>query len=796
MLNLKTIKWSDFFEHTEKQIISYKITPDKTVSNLSTPSLARAFHELYSSPQDRIKIDFKGVQVTYIIKDKVYFDIIFKPEQAYFYVSVPVRWASFVKTKMENIWPQCAIEETDKVELADFDISKCCVYDMKLTKANIFSLQTSHNDLYPLTSMMSVLNDMQGDDKVRVSYVFDPVNRLDWQERASQDMKKFREGTMPKRMAMSKDDIIQGGFNLANTLIQFYIDIRLLIIESLFFFMYEKEDRLEKFLEKKKEYDLDFMKFNSLGDVSDATTRKLTAATFKTFIRILSQSDDSKRRLINMRTVANSFKDLTGDNELQSVALPPKKQKKRFNEVLKFKPSWVIDKDILSDEEVSKLIQLPQITLQEQYHINSIDTRETDVPPELQDGIVPIGTAEQKGKTIKVTWSKDINIRALPKIVVGPQNAGKTTFTTCFAVGTYKAGDANIVLDYIQDCELSKAIERHIPSKDVAVIDVSDQNKLFALAYTEASKQITEQSEPWDRLKVANLLSGQIEYLINSITNDTTGELTAPMLRYLYAASMVVFIHPGKTIDDVFQVLRKWQTRNEYTRLAKYSGCFAEDDEIFFDLDELHERDAKGKIVGTRESLIIGILNRITALNKNIYLKAMLKAAPSNDMDFIRYIDEGKTVLIHIPQTVFPDPQVRDTLATYFMGRIWLAVQLREQNNNRLCHLIIDEVHHIPTCASFIKEHITEFRRHRLGTLFTVHYLKQFRTLLDAVKSAGASYMLLAGTEKDNLRALEEEIKPFTVEEGLLLKPYHSLNIINYGNQYARFISKLPTPLR
>jgi hypothetical protein len=77
-------------------------------------------------------------------------------------------------------------------------------------------------------------------------------------------------------------------------------------------------------------------------------------------------------------------------------------------------------------------------------------------------------------------------------------------------VGTYKAGDANIVLDYIQDCELSKSIEKYLPDKDRNIIDVSDQNQLFALAYTEASKQITEQSSSWDRLRIANLLLAKL----------------------------------------------------------------------------------------------------------------------------------------------------------------------------------------------------------------------------------------------------------------------------------------------
>jgi hypothetical protein len=62
--------------------------------------------------------------------------------------------------------------------------------------------------------------------------------------------------------------------------------------------------------------------------------------------------------------------------------------------------------------------------------------------------------------------------------------------------------------------------------------------------------------------------------------------------------------------------------------------------------------------------------------------------------------------------------------------------------------------------------------------------------------SAGSSYGLLAGTEKENLIVLKNEMKPFTVEEGLNLKPFHSINIINYGNQYAKFISKLPPPIK
>jgi hypothetical protein len=299
--------------------------------------------------------------------------------------------------------------------------------------------------------------------------------------------------------------------------------------------------------------------------------------------------------------------------------------------------------------------------------------------------------------------------------------------------------------------------------------------------------------DPWDRIRLANLLSEQVEYLINAITDDSTGELTAPMLRYLHAACMVTFIRPNAKINDVFTILRRWDKRNEAIRYAKYSNCFDSDDDIFFDLEELHQRDNDGRIIGTRENLIIGIINRIIILQKNPYLKAMLSSDINMDEDFTRYIDEGKNIFIMIPQSKFPNVIVRDILTTFYISRIWLTVQMRENNKDaRLCNVIFDEVHQVPTTARFLSNHITEFRRHRLGLILSCHFLKQLKDLLTALKSSGASYVLLAGTEKENLEALKEELQPFTVEDGLNLKSHTSINIVNYGNQYARFITALP----
>jgi hypothetical protein len=259
---------------------------------------------------------------------------------------------------------------------------------------------------------------------------------------------------------------------------------------------------------------------------------------------------------------------------------------------------------------------------------------------------------------------------------------------------------------------------------------------------------------------------------------------------------MVTFIRPLAKINDVFTVLRRWDKRNEAIRYAKYSDCFDSDDDIFFDLNELHERDKEGKIIGTRESFIVGILNRITLLQKNPYIKAMLKADIDESQDFTKYIDEGKSVFKEIPQYLFPNVMIRDILTTFFISRIWLTVQMRENNKDaRLCNVIFDEVHQVPTTARFLSNHVTEFRRHRLGLMLTCHYLKQLRDLLGALKSSGVSYVLIAGTEKENFTMLQDELD-FELEDMMKLKSYHSLNLINIGNEYVTYISKLPKPIK
>lgn len=787
MAKPKVIPWAKFFNTTEDEIIHYRIVPDRTVDN-NTIVLARAFHELYSAPKDRIILNLKGVKVTYRIKDKAYFDIIFRPGTACFYLSTHKRFSKFLETKCRNIWEHCAINQVQRDELNEFNTEHCIACDIRLQKANIFSLKTTTRDLDPLNSMFAVLKDLdeKQNDKVRVSMVFDSVDRLDWQQHAEDQYKQLKRGKMPRRTQINRDDIIQNIFKLTDFCVGWYIELKLMIVEGLLSFLHSPDGNDEVLcnsLSFADSTDIEVQRLNAEGGISSDSVRKIKAASYKTYIRILSQSRNPDNRMINMRTVANAFKDLSGDNELGMVELTEKKQQRRIKDIMTFKASRRIDKDIFYDEEVAKMIQLPQITLQQQYGIEAIESREVELPSEIRAGNIPIGTAGYKTKEVTSYWPSNKNVITLPKIVLGPMGSGKSEYTKSFCVHANKAGHSVVVLDYIKDCDLSNSIGKHT---NHVIINLADQNNLTALAFPE----VQPTKDKWDRLRVANLLSRQVEYLLNSLVPEP---LSPRMSRYLDAACKVVFVHPGAKVADVLDVLTNWKVRNEYIRKAKYSECFTDTDNELVDLNSLHERDDNGKIVGTKESKIDGIIDRITVMNKDLYLRAMLKADINYEQDFCKWTEEGKTILIQLPERVFTNKQVKDTLVTYFMSRIWLTALQRK--TDKIMHVVTDEIHQVPTAASLVASVITEGRKFGVDFYFTLHFFKQFQALQDAVRSSGCSYMLLAGTEKENLKALEKELDPFTVEEGLKLKPFHSLNIINYGNQYCKFISKLPKPI-
>lgn len=734
-----------------------QIVPDLNINNTNTD---RLFNNLnfYKSFLKRLKED----------KDQplIIYEILITTEKVDFFFTFPDEYKEIIMTELNLCWPKATFKEIDTEKIK---ISKCC--ELELKEHHFLSIKVDRRGLDPLPSILETQKLLKDNDKILIQYILEPVEP-DWYVECEQAIKEFQN----QKLVMKKYKISDIGKIAAKCALS--LGYELLSVAN--FFITNEELSFEEIK------DLEYEQILRKG-LSRNTLEKPRWNAFDTDIRIAVECDDNLRANMILRSVQLAFNTVKGDNEFIYINGNEDLKQKIISKTKKHR---LLNKNILSAYELGQLIQMPTKYYQEQYNIKRIEIQEVNIPEELKHGKIQIGSVTYKGYKYIAYWNHNYNIISLPKVIEGPMGAGKTEYIINFAVEAAKNLESVVVFDYIKNCELSSKIKKYIPS--AIEINLDDINNPILLAFNEIKLGVTVT----DKLKSANTQAELVSYLIDTLTDDTTQLLTGRMKRYLYAACMLAFVFENSSIKDVIDILINHNIRDKFIRKAIQDGIFEENSIEIVDLRALDDISKDGQIIGTKEAKIEGIIDRINVLMRNIYLRSMLSG--TKKINLVDLLNARKTILIKIPESIFPSKQVKDTLVTFFMSKLWLAELIRgaKYEKPNIVHVITDEVHQIPTAAKFISNIIDEARKFGCDFVFTVHYLKQFRTMLNSIKSSGVSYMLLAGTEKENLQLLEEEMQPFTIIEAMKLKKYHSLNIINNGNERVVFISKLPPPLK
>lgn len=331
-------------------------------------------------------------------------------------------------------------------------------------------------------------------------------------------------------------------------------------------------------------------------------------------------------------------------------------------------------------------------------------------------------------------------------------------------------------------------------------VDCSDFETLQGLGYNEITPK---SSNPFDIYRCAKTQSSQLTTLINSVNSDNS-ELKARMERYLEAAALVVFINNGP-IKDIFDVLQNHITRHNYIKLIPESQL-ENLKEYVLALEELDEwskptKDTPAQLIGTRISNVQGILNRVSKLKQNAYMELMLKKDCSSNIDLSEEMQKSQLICIRMPEVMFSTEQEKDVYCTYWLTKIWEALQVRKWNipkaNDRVkVNIVFDELYQVPSCQDFLRSKLSQIAKFSCKPIISCHYLGQISLIRNELKAANSSYMLISGCDKDNFKELKEELDPYTLEDLLNLKRYHSLNLIKYEGGWAKFISKLPAPIK
>lgn len=751
------------YEHDDKTItplitkiespyVVYNLIPDRFIeSGKQIEEILTTITALRHSP---IQIHDKRLKINQF--QPIYYEIHYKNNQIYFNYAIPQQYEKILTNKINAIFRTATLKKIDDY-FAVFNNKYYCEYRQQ--EHFVYSLNTDYRENGFIEALLSMTKNIQDGDELLLQIGIVPCSQ-EWKTQWQNAYDKIREG---KKLSINHSIPLAVMDGLAS-----FVDGTLSIVDMLL---------NESTSKNKKEVDLE----NKLEErrYRRMNTQKVNYDGYQAQIKLFCTSYE--RSYYYGKLFNSIFNILDADQQIRFVKCKPYNDNKR-------KFDFQINKNIFSTKELSIFMQMPNRRMQIEYRMNmkSIKNRETSLPAILNKGYIPIGVNTYKGEKQTAYFPMDKNVISLPKIVIGSMGSGKSEYTKNFAIHAAKHGDSVVYFDYIKNCEASEEISKYI---NCVKYDLSKEVNKFALAYPEI--QPNEESS-WERLKTANILSRQTEFLINSLTVEP---LTARMNRYLDAACKVVYIHRGTKIYDVLNVLTNHVVRQDFIEKSLQANCFSLQDTEILDLLSLNEKDRKGDVIGTNDGKIEGILDRINVILKDLYLRTMMKTEINYDINFQKFMDEGKSVIIQLPEHTFTNKTIKDTIITYFMGRIWLSA-LQRKNPSKICHIITDEIHQAPTCCNLLSGIIVEGRKFGIDFYFTTHYLKQFKTLLDAIKSAGTSYMLLAGTEKENFTLLKEELMPYDIEDGLELEPFTSLNLINCKNKYVKFISKLPSPIK
>lgn len=778
-----SIKLSKYFEIVKPKYIYLKLIPHSSIRNYDSSQIAKAIQSIYKTISQRIK----KVEKKYFIETKVkcsYFIDISKQDTSFYFI-IPQQYANMIKEKIQQTWSQITIEEVSSIQLFSDNVVK---YQLNYKREDALSLNIDKKSNIPLNGIMNVLDILEDEDRIGIFYNFMPCCQLSWKKIYKETIDKFERNLPLEREKKSGAFIIK-------TVLTYILEFMQILSESLLDFLgYEnKNSNKETLLE------LATGLLNSNKKLSSHTIKKKEATILNTQILVLSDSKDKTRKENNALSTLNSYNSISEDNELIYKRLP----KKHIFSMTDFKIATV-ETNLISVDECQNFIQLPAHDLLEKHKsVRHGNILENPLSEELQEGYIRLGKNDYKGDIKMAYMSNDKNLANLGLVVMGQQGSGKSEYLKNYANDVIKSNENLIVLDFIKNCELSNDIETIVPKEKLLIIDMANEQDLQGFGYNEI--KFKENMSDFELLETANLIAQQDMALIDAINADGS-PLTSRMRRYLSASANIVHLHENKSLRDVINVLQDHNKRHEAIDNIDLNLKEYLEDEInaLQELDEIKEfkdKDTKTSIfevVGTKDSKIEHILDRINLLKEDFKLKFMFNKSLEDNINFVEALEKGKIILIKIPEHKYPLKYVKNVIVTYFTTKIWLASQIRGKMHDKplRTHVLLDEIFQAPTSENMLRDILPQCRKFQLKFVISAHYLSQIETIREALKASGASYMLLQGTDKKNYKELEEELQPFQLEDLLNLKRFHSLNLIKTVNGYAKFITKLPNPIK
>lgn len=773
MLNkIKHIPISKYLQIVNEEYVTVQLVPVKSNRNNNTDAIANMINKMFMGLNKLIKVENKKIIINTRLKASYYIHI--TKEDVSFYFIVPKVHLTKFKTKFSEIWRNIEIKEVDSIPIK---INECTKYQLSYKYNDVLSLNVDKRSNDLINANMSILEILEDDESVGIFYNFIPTSDREsnyFKTIYDKCIKQYKEGVNLKKNKNAID----------------------LLIMALKFVIGFVDDFLGSFQTKLK----DNNSTKAIGirrSISPSTERKYNKDICKTQIIVISKAEDKQREKVLANSMCNSFKSISDDNELV-----PKEIKKDINEFEHEINHVKVNNTTV--EEDNNFIALPGAELINQYrNINHIETKENPVPEELKTGICKLGPVKYKDKGDIVHLNNAKSLQCLPHVIMGGSRSGKTTLSINLCKNIIDAGEGLIIPDFIKNTEFAEKIRQITPKERLIDIDLSIWKCIQAMAYNEL--KIIEGMEASEINKIARRKTSMTLELIN-IMNDDEKQLPPKMRKYLGAAARIAFCFNNSSMRDAMRILQIHTVRHEFiNKLSDELKKLLEDSIIsLYELDEYSKPtkdNSESEIIGTKDTKVEGIIDRIDLFRENDVIDAMFSKDPTDNIDFVEAMNEGKVILIRMRDKDFDDEVSKDVLTTFFIQKIWLATKIRgadEEYPNKVT-VVIDEVFQVPTAQKILTKTFLQSAKFGLKYMLTLHNLEGLsKEALASLKGANTSYTLISGVDKQAFEELEKEftVHGYCVDDLLNLKQYTALHLIKSNDGYKALITHLPPELK
>ena len=759
-MKIKSIKLSNYFEIRKNQYEILQLIPTKSNKNNQTDKIADLVNKMHRKTDKLIYKENKKLIIEQQYKFSFYIHI--EKYSVKFYAIIPKIYLNQFKVKFRDTWKNIQIETVDELPI---DVNQCTKYQLHYKYDDALSLKTDLRSNELLNSNLSITSIMEEGEITGLFYNFIPTS-----ERESN---YFRSNTYNNSIKKYKN-----GDNLKKT--KNIKDFSIIILKNLIDFI---NDLLNCILNTNKNNSL--MINHLQHEISPSTKRKGEKAICKNQTIIIAKSSEKEREIELSKTLANTFKSVSDNNELIVTEITKEIDIKRtiINHT-------AINKTTI--EEDSNFISMPSTEVIKQFNmIEHNKVLELKAPKCLENGEIRIGTVKNKENKQEVYYSMDEQMKRMSRVLMGSQGAGKDYYMGNLSEDIIKANRSLFVIDYIDECQLADDIKRRVPGEKLIEINTNKDNELQAFLINELTYKDCDSLDI--KIEVSMQKAQQFELLLDTI-NDVKSELSPRMLRYLYCAGTVAFYNNvNSSFKEIINILKNPDYRGNIINNLDKEGKIELSEEIE-DLQELNKIDKKGN-VENYDSKIDGILDRIAKLKSaSFYTKKAFMKDGANNIDFTKAMNERKVVLIKIPHKSFKSKMLKDLMCTFYLQKIWIAKQ--EADKNIQTEVFINELHQCPHAQLLLEDILVEHRKYNLTFTLAMHYLDQLTSKCKkSLLSSGSSFVLICGCDPEAYRGLSVyfEKDGYTETDLAELERYHALCLIkNEENNYSSFIAKLP----